>query len=135
MKFEKLANDFFENLDKLEFGELEKYVLGVLKQHEFYETAHVAFSDGGIPSGTTSRKAYYSPQLEATAVIELSQDWDDYYDYESNQIEYRDFYHIRVYLYSANKPFTDNDLYFLGDYTDDMIFSYSRNDYNDRYVE
>lgn len=132
----QLANLFFENLDRMEFDQIEKYVLDVLQQHGFYETACISVSDGGeigVPTGNIRRTGFYSPDLQTVAVIELSQDWDDYYNYESDTIEWRDYYHLRIYLYNHNKAFTNDDLYFLGDFQNLLVFSYNRNNFNDLY--
>ena len=120
---------FIKELEKkfndIEFDELFPILEETVQKYKFVETCAISISDGGMPSGNIYRVGFFNPTLQVVVVLESSQDWEDKYNPETDQIEWWDFHHIRVHLYNSDVPFTNDDLYWLGGF--EKFFSLARN--------
>ena len=114
----KVLREFLKQLEKqfnnTEFDRLFPVLEETRKRYKFIKTSAISFSDGGMPSGNIYRVGFFNPDLQVALVLESSQDWEDVCNPETDQIEWWDYHHIRVYLYNSDIPFTNDDLYWLG---------------------
>lgn len=115
----KVLREFLTQLERqfsnIEFDRLFPILEGTIyKRYKFVKTSEVSFSDGGMPSGNIHRSGFFNPDLQVVVVLESSQDWDDIYNPETDQVEWKDFNHTSIYLYNSDIPFTNDDLYWLG---------------------
>lgn len=115
----KVLREFLTQLERqfsnIEFDRLFPVLEETIrKRYKFIKTSAISFSDGGMPSGNIYRVGFFNPDLQVALVLESSQDWEDICNPETDQIEWWDYHHIRVYLYNSDIPFTNDDLYWLG---------------------
>lgn len=122
----KFIKELERKFDDTEFDRLFPVLEGTIRKgYKFIKTSEVSFSDGGMPSGNIHRSGFFNPDLQVTLVLESSQDWEDIYNPETDQIEWWDYHHIRVFLYDRDIPFTNDDLYWLGGFEE--FFFLTRN--------